>query len=215
MSNQPLFTSPEVKHLFATPLVITKLDQAQDFNDRLKQTIVTRSQQVASVKKSNSGGWQSATDFLDWSGDEGAHLIACARALATELTLQQEMMDYAPFDGDWKVNAWANINRSGNANNVHSHPGAFWSGTYYVHVDAEEMSGTDGQFEAIDPRGVTPIMYAPHLTMRIKGCVTAGHSEFHAPVPGQLILFPSWLPHAVRPYKGEGMRISVAFNFSI
>jgi hypothetical protein len=34
-------------------------------------------------------------------------------------------------------------------------------------------------------------------------------------VPGTLICFPSWLLHAVLPYeKGEGERISVAFNIN-
>jgi hypothetical protein len=30
-----------------------------------------------------------------------------------------------------------------------------------------------------------------------------------------IILFPSWLQHAVRPYRGEKMRISIAFNLSL
>jgi hypothetical protein len=30
-----------------------------------------------------------------------------------------------------------------------------------------------------------------------------------------LFLFPSWLFHQVRPYRGTGLRISIAFNFGI
>jgi len=30
--------------------------------------------------------------------------------------------------------------------------------------------------------------------------------------PGALILFPSWVLHDVKPYEGEGERITVAFN---
>jgi hypothetical protein len=30
-----------------------------------------------------------------------------------------------------------------------------------------------------------------------------------------MVLFPAWLFHAVQPYKGDGVRISVAFNLSI
>ena len=30
--------------------------------------------------------------------------------------------------------------------------------------------------------------------------------------PGQLVLFPSWILHDVKPYEGEGERITVAFN---
>jgi predicted 2-oxoglutarate/Fe(II)-dependent dioxygenase YbiX len=31
-------------------------------------------------------------------------------------------------------------------------------------------------------------------------------------VPGQLVLFPSWLSHEVRPYFGQRPRIVIAFN---
>ena len=30
--------------------------------------------------------------------------------------------------------------------------------------------------------------------------------------PGQLVLFPSWILHDVKPFEGEGERITVAFN---
>ncbi|MBV8975382.1 MAG: hypothetical protein JOY74_09680, partial [Sinobacteraceae bacterium] len=30
--------------------------------------------------------------------------------------------------------------------------------------------------------------------------------------PGQLVLFPSWILHDVKPFQGEGERITVAFN---
>jgi hypothetical protein len=30
--------------------------------------------------------------------------------------------------------------------------------------------------------------------------------------PGQLVLFPSWVLHDVKPFEGEGERITVAFN---
>ena len=33
--------------------------------------------------------------------------------------------------------------------------------------------------------------------------------------PGLLFLFPSWLYHQVRPYRGTELRISIAFNFGV
>ena len=32
--------------------------------------------------------------------------------------------------------------------------------------------------------------------------------------PGQLVLFPSWVLHDVKPFEGEGARITIAFNCS-
>jgi predicted 2-oxoglutarate/Fe(II)-dependent dioxygenase YbiX len=30
--------------------------------------------------------------------------------------------------------------------------------------------------------------------------------------PGQLVVFPSWILHDVKPFQGEGERVTVAFN---
>ena len=30
-----------------------------------------------------------------------------------------------------------------------------------------------------------------------------------------MVMFPSWLLHGVRPYQGEGERISIAFNIAL
>jgi hypothetical protein len=32
------------------------------------------------------------------------------------------------------------------------------------------------------------------------------------PIPGVMVLFPSWLQHFVHPFFGKGERISIAFN---
>jgi uncharacterized protein (TIGR02466 family) len=49
----------------------------------------------------------------------------------------------------------------------------------------------------------------------VPGGQSAGASELIHPRSGQLVLFPSWLLHAVRPYRGDRERISVAFNFGL
>jgi hypothetical protein len=83
----------------------------------------------------------------------------------------------------------------------------------------EPLAGDDhalgGEFEMQDPRGVAPAMYAPLLGFAVPGGQSAGASELIHPKSGQLVLFPSWLLHAVRPYRGERERISVAFNFGL
>jgi hypothetical protein len=58
-------------------------------------------------------------------------------------------------------------------------------------------------------------MYAPLLAFAMPGGQSAGASELIFPKSGQLVLFPSWLAHAVRPYEGGRERISIAFNFSL
>lgn len=45
-------------------------------------------------------------------------------------------------------------------------------------------------------------------------CVQPAHVDV-APVPGQLVLFPSWLAHQALPYEGELDRMVISFNASI
>jgi hypothetical protein len=35
------------------------------------------------------------------------------------------------------------------------------------------------------------------------------------PIPGRLLVFPSWLPHQAMPYTGQRDRIIISFNASV
>jgi len=116
----------------------------------------------------------------------------------------------------WGANMWANVNRSGHGNEFHSHPGGYWSGVYYVDDGgiAQDPS-LGGELEFMDPRGPMPAIYAPHLAAAMPGGLKAGANEPIIPKAGRLVMFPSWLLHQVRPYRGNAERISVAFNLTV
>jgi uncharacterized protein (TIGR02466 family) len=198
---------------FPTPIVSAELPDAARLNPTLKQTILRRMESHPSTQHSNLGGWQSTWDFTEWGGDAARHLVEAAKQLATQLTCDRAGK---PVSVPWRHNAWANVNRTGHGNEFHTHPGSFWSGTYYVDdggIGGDPSLG--GEFEFQDPRGVGPAMYAPNLAFRIPGGQSVGASETVSPRAGMLVLFPAWLSHAVRPYRGTGTRISVAFNLSV
>lgn len=206
----------EIRNLFATPLIISNLPPETPLIADLRHQILTRSEQTLSVAHSNEGGWQSPTDFLDWSGEAGAGLIDAVRQIIDQITLVWDASGLAQPALDWKISAWANVNRRGNGNASHVHPGAYWSGCFYV--DDGGINGEDEQGGALtfnDPRGPLPIMAAPTVKIGLPGYLTAGLGERVLPKTGMLVLFPSWLQHAVTAYHGEGTRISVAFNFSL
>ncbi len=203
----------EVRSVFPTPVVIARPPMGAADNRRLAETILARAATDAGVTHSNMSGWQSADDFPKWGGQEGEKVIAFARALADRLTGNRAGNRVGI---DWFVNAWANVNRAGHANQVHAHPGCLWSGCYYVDdggAGADPEAG--GAFEIMDPRGLAPAMYAPELAPALAGCQSMGGSELIVPETGMMLLFPAWLPHGVRPYRGTGTRISVAFNFAL
>ena len=194
----------EIRSYFATPVVIATLADAAELNAELRRIILQHERQHQSVHHSNLGGWQSSWDFETWGGPPAKRLLDAARELATRLTSDRAGK---PVRVAWKTNAWANVNRRSHGNEFHTHPGAYWSGTY------DRALG--GEFEMQDPRGVAPAMYAPLLGFAVPGGQSAGASELIYPKSGQIVLFPSWLLHAVRPYQGERERISVAFNFGL
>ncbi|MEQ9640338.1 MAG: TIGR02466 family protein [Alphaproteobacteria bacterium] len=202
-----------VSGVFATPIVQADLPDAARINAALRPAILARMKSHPSIEHSNVGGWQSSWDFAEWSGEAGKHLLGAAMSLATQLTGDRSGQ---PAKVDWKQNSWANVNQAGHGNEFHTHPGSFWSGTYYVDdggIGADANLG--GEFEFQDPRGVGPAMYAPQLAFRVPGGQSVGASETVRPRTGMMLLFPAWLSHQVRPYRGQGTRISVAFNLSV
>lgn len=206
-----------IDRLFATPLARLVHPEADRLNRELSDCILRQAREEPGVNVSNEGGWQSRDNFEAWSGEAGATLMSFAKAFADQLT--------AVHDGegglvetqlDWRSNAWANLNRPGDSNGLHGHPGCFWSGVYWVDDGGcGDNPKLGGQLEFVDPRGLMPSTYNPHLRMRIQGCVGAGYSTVIAPQAGNLIMFPSWLLHQVQPYKGSRHRLSVAFNFGL
>ena len=202
----------QVRNLFATPVAIFPVPDAARINAALEARIFEREKQVLSVHHSNWGGWQSPTDFPDWCGPEGQIVLETAQGLARNLTSDRHGK---PIEVKWRMNAWANVNRHGQGNEFHTHPGAYWSATYYVRDGgAGENPDVGGEFEIQDPRGVGPAMLAPHLAFRSPGGLSVGASELVAPRAGNLVMFPSWLSHGVRPYSGNDVRISIALNLT-
>jgi uncharacterized protein (TIGR02466 family) len=206
--------SLSVAGLFQTPLAAVTLDDHEALNPILTERILARRAQEPGIAASNLGGWHSA-EFQSWCGPAGTKLLDAARQLADRLTLVDTPTGLARHQINWRVTAWANVSGAGDGNRAHGHPGAFWSGVYWVDdggADADEALG--GLFEMTDPRGLTPVMYAPNLRYAVDGCDDAGGARTLTPKAGMMILFPSWLVHAVTPYRGTRPRISIAFNFS-
>jgi uncharacterized protein (TIGR02466 family) len=203
----------ELRRYFPTPVASSELPDAAALNRVLAPLILARAVATPGTQHSNLGGWQSSWDFADWGGAEGKRVLDAAKALADTLTCDRHGQ---PVSIAWRLNSWANVNRSGHGNEFHTHPGSFWSGTYYVDdggIGADPSLG--GEFEIQDPRGVGPAMYAPLLCFDFPGGHSVGASELIRPRTGLMIIFPAWLSHAVRPYRGDRARISIAFNLSI
>ncbi len=203
----------EVIPLFATPIVITDVPDAPALSAGLRRAIGEREKSHPGTQHSNLGGWQSTWDMDRWGGAPAIKLLAIARNVANRMTTDREGK---PVAIAWKANIWANVNRTGHGNEFHSHPGSFWSGVYYVDdggIATDPSLG--GELEFMDPRGPGPAMYAPQLAFAMPGGLSVGANEVVRPQTGRLVMFPAWVLHQVRPYRGMAERISIALNLSL
>jgi tetratricopeptide (TPR) repeat protein len=122
--------------------------------------------------------------------------------------IRRKVADYAdglagdhPFvaarPAEARFTPWALVFRGSGHQVLHHHPGQWLTGVYYVAAPAGperpgalRVGGLPGWTGARPPWPVTDV----------------------APVPGRLILFPSYVPHETLPTGSDETRISVAFD---
>ena len=211
MSNQQLAFNTVAA--FGTPIVVVDLPDGEQINASLLPALLKRETEQPSKSHSTLGGWQSTWDVDKWAGASAIKLLAIGRNIANRITTDRAGK---PVSIMWQANMWANINRNGHGNEFHSHPGSYWSGVYYVDDGGSAADPSlGGELEFMDPRGPAPAMYAPHLAFAIPGGLSVGANETVQPKAGRLVMFPAWLLHQVRPYRGNAERISIALNLSL
>jgi uncharacterized protein (TIGR02466 family) len=192
---------------WTTPILRRQCVGASAINVGLKKEILRRSQLEGSLKKSNVGGWHSNEDLLTWIIPEVPQLKRWIVIAFNDLT--KATSNDKEFQGKLELNAWANLNRYGDYNSVHTHPACIWSGVYYV--DSGDPPNLDypksGSLELLDPRAGAEMSAIP-------GTLIGMQKNIH-PLSGEIVVFPSWLKHHVHPYFGRGDRISIAFNIRV
>lgn len=103
-------------------------------------------------------------------------------------------------------NAWFNINKSGNHNTRHSHPGSIISGVIYIDVP-KDIEG--GQLVFHRERSFGEFQIGKFLSRDEYGSI---NYTIH-PFTGLFVLFPSNIEHSVEQHFSESDRITVAINF--
>ena len=100
-------------------------------------------------------------------------------------------------------NYWVNINYQHSYNNVHTHPGCWYSGVFYLKVPEETRGSGVLQFLSGQSRHMSDFTH----------CSRRDADNFVVdPVEGDLFLFPSAMLHYVEPNEVDFDRISIAFN---
>lgn len=194
--------------LFYTPLWQTDLAQPEDHWTERRELMLSRIAQLArdgqGVQKTNFGGWQSPDDL--YTHPEFQWLIGRIMALGNEVAPAFSAKRH--FDDGIM---WANINRRGDFNAMHTHPDAVLSGVVYLKVESREQ----GVIQFFDAREGSPTAQWRCYMRLEEGPPLL--SEVHEVLPreGTLLLFPGWLKHWVTPNTIDSERISVSFNIRL
>lgn len=199
--------------MFSTPLIRARHPELDRLVEPLKTAILTRKAEHPGMTRSNQGGWHSDNKMQEWGGAAVGSLIGIA-ADAVERHLHNK--DPHPnYRLGWNVDLWANVNSAGDANAQHCHPGAFASAVFYVDLGNGGHPAKDGHILLQDPR--FPLAYMQQPAMLWPGPDGKPAESQYAVLPevGELIVFPSWLMHSVKPHTGAGDRISIAINLSV
>ncbi len=199
--------------LFETPILHGQLIGASDLLVELEAIIRARRAAEPGVARSNIGGWHSSTDMLAWGGPAAEKLGQLA------LNAAKRVSNFGNLDQgavDWSMKMWANISPAGSLNMSHSHPGVLWAAVFYVAMGEPGPDGAHGGelfFE--DPRFPLPLMgMAGFRMIGIDGQPQANERRWPTKA-GDIVLFPAWLRHGVRPYYGASDRISIAMNIDV
>jgi uncharacterized protein (TIGR02466 family) len=184
-------------------------DGPRHLNEKLEQLARNLMQDDRNAtRRTNYGGWHYAFDLFELNDPVVAefvnHMTQHVQAYVNHFRAEGKKKQ-----DKFRLRGWLNVNRAGDFNTLHSHPGCFVSATYYVKVPPD-MKGGEIYFR--DPRGPAVAMYeTPGIDLPWVG---SGLGIPFSPVAGHLLIFPSWLEHRVEKFEGAGDRISIAFNAS-
>lgn len=201
-----------IASLFATPIYVVQAPEIGRLTGALREAITARRVAEGGVSRSNVGGWQSDNDMLGWGGAAAAALAEIVIGACAQITAVTGGRAVA-----WRPEMWANINRHGDSNQNHWHPGSYLSFVHYVDdgYAGSPDAALGGQIVFVDPRMPYLRMRTPHLRQRDAAGSFPEHETWMRPYSGLLVAFPSFLAHSVRPYLGGGERISIAINMVV
>lgn len=185
-------------HLFPTVLFSTPLTPSDLEVQQAAQWIDARRADTPSPPQRGAFEWVSSPDLH--TRREFAWLATAA------LNAANCYLDRGTFirDGVEITEMWANVSEPGGQHRAHTHPNSWLSGVYYLSAPPGS-----GNISFNDPR--------PGPSLLRLAQTSGGTQEFTLqatvePADNMLLLFPSWLTHAVGPNEATQPRVSVAFN---
>lgn len=203
---------------FAVPFVLCVHPGPDSMNARLRKLFLEREaagERYANPQplvQRNDSVYESNFELFDWPDAPVAELRDYCWA-----QLYRAIRELNGYDLDQlrqlhvQAESWFHVTRKGGYFAMHNHPMASWSGVYCVDAGDDRSGQEDsGLLSFVSPMaGCT--MFIDMAIARMSQPYAYGSRNFRLKA-GQLVMFPSWVLHEVRPYLGDGERITVAFN---
>jgi uncharacterized protein (TIGR02466 family) len=209
---------PQITPFFAVPFGFAKYENCTALHDELRTLFLARENEGARyanprpLTQRNPQVFESHFDLFRWP-EKGVQQLKefCWRHL---MLMIGELNGYdAATLQRIRIfsDAWFHVTRRGGFFALHNHPMASWSGVYCVSPGQHDADKPDsGLLSFVNP-AVTAAMYRDVTTAKLRRPYSYGIPNISLE-PGQLVIFPSWVLHDVKPFEGEGERITVAFN---
>ena len=190
---------------FAHPVFQYKVENYEKHNKALLKYILELNKEDSHGQKlSNINGWHSPFFNLQNKNNEGFKFL-----VALQPYLLDVFKSYGWVYDPRKVKCsgmWAIINKKGNFNTEHIHANSNLSAAYYV-----KAPENCGDFKVVTPHSISRDKYPPREKPTELNRLVANHKVQE----GDLLIFPSYLPHSVQPNESDEDRIVISFNIYI
>ena len=201
----------QIKPGFLFPTQFWTAELNENIEQLQNEAYLIRKNDKDGVRKSNSGlqGYHSK-DINDLSTLPGTDLLVKQIIHAVnaihQISRQGELL---------LTNFWINISGKGSSNTPHTHSGLTYSGVFFIKVPKEMKGGRFLFYRNFNEADFISTAYMGHFK---EGYQMKGYDypiNTITPKENMLIVFPSWVPHAVEINLSDAERISLSFNFKL
>jgi uncharacterized protein (TIGR02466 family) len=184
--------------IYSVPIWQSEYPEFEDHKEIFLSTIKDYKKENPSIKKSNIAGYHSPETLHGVEEFRPLFEYICQLGMKAVADLNFVECDVA------LTSAWLNINDTRQCMNSEHIHGDVFSGVFYL--QAPEESGK-------------LVLQNPAINRMWSGCALAsqkneftGESIRIEPIEGNIILFPSYLPHSVETNNHDEERIAISFN---
>lgn len=184
--------------IYSVPIWQSEYPEFEDHKEIFLSVIEDYKKENPSIKKSNIAGYHSPETLHGVEEFRPLFEYICQLGMKAVSDLNFVECDVA------LTSAWVNINDSRQCMNSEHIHGDVFSGVFYL--QAPEESGK-------------LVLQNPAINRMWSGCSLAsqkneftGESIRIEPIEGNIILFPSYLPHSVETNNHDEARIAISFN---